>query len=71
MFSDDSNFANPKFAPNWSSDIKVIEIIPYPEVNGTSKQSFFTLNRQIKYVKKFRGETYSENCQLFGSFYRF
>ena len=35
MFSDDYSIANPKLTPNSSSDIKVIEITPYPGVNGT------------------------------------
>ena len=35
MFSVDNNFANPTLAPNSSSDVKVIEIMPYLAVNGT------------------------------------
>ena len=35
MFSDDYSIANPKLTPNSSSDVKVIEIPPYPGVNGT------------------------------------
>ena len=35
MFPDDYNVANPKLAPNSSSDVKVIEMTPYPGVNGT------------------------------------
>ena len=35
VFSDDYKVANPKLAPNSSSDVKVIEIMPYPGVNGT------------------------------------
>ena len=29
------NIANPKLAPNLSSDVKVVEVTPYQGVNGT------------------------------------
>ena len=34
MSSNDNKFSNPKLAPSSSRDVKVIEITPYPEVNG-------------------------------------
>ena len=35
VFSDDYNVTNPKLAPNSSSDVKFIEMTPYPGVSGT------------------------------------
>ena len=40
MFSDDSNFPNPKLEPNSSSEVKVIEVILYLGVDGINFASF-------------------------------
>ena len=45
MFSVDNNFANPELAPNPSSDVKGIEITPYPRANETGTLSFVSNRR--------------------------
>ena len=45
MFSDNSNFETPKLAPNSSSDVKVVEIRPYPGVNETGPLSKINVSR--------------------------
>ena len=46
---------NPKLAPNWFTDVKVIEITPNPGISGTVplKTQELTANYYKNYVKAF------------------
>ena len=51
MFSDDYNVANPRLAPNSSSDVKAIEITPYPELNGTGPLYLYLVYWMFPHLK--------------------
>ena len=70
--SDDNNFANPKLAPNSSSDVKIIETTFYAGIDGIGFASFVenidcnrtNLSRKIVSVMVVR--IYSKRGSTFG-----